>query len=191
MTPSPASDPALADWARGVRDGDLAAFEALFRSLHPMLSRIARSIAADEAEADDAVQETFARLWEQRARLDPERSVRAYLARSVRNRLLNASRDTRTRAALLAENAAELTPQHAPRPDEAAHGASLAERLRAFLAELPDRQRTAIALTRFQGLTHLEAADAMACSPRTVNNHIVRGLRTLRGRLQAYDPDAV
>lgn len=191
MTPSPALDPALADWARRVRDGDLAAFEALFRHLQPMLSRIARSIAADADEADDAVQETFARLWEQRERLDPERSVRAYLARSVRNRLLNASRDAATRRTLLAENAEALTPRHAPRPDEAAHGASVAERLRRFLSELPDRQRTAIALTRFEGLSHLDAAAAMACSPRTVNNHIVRGLRTLRERLQAIDSDVL
>ena len=189
MTP-PDSD-ALAAWARGVRAGDLASFEALFRSLHPMLSRIAHSLTDVPAEADDAVQETFARLWEQRDRLDPERSVRAFLARSVRNRMLNARRDARTRGVLLAEHADALTPRHAPRPDDAAHGASLAGRLRAFLADLPDRQRTAIALTRFDGLSHVEAAEVMDCAPRTVNNHIVRGLRTLRDRLQAFDPDAV
>ena len=189
MTPSPAPEPALASLARRVRDGDLDAFEALFRHLQPMLSRLARSLAPP-AEADDAVQETFARLWEQRERLDPERSVRAYLARSVRNRLLNAARDARTRGALLAERAEAHAPQLAPRPDDATHGASLAEHLRASLAELPDRQRTAIALTRFEGLSHHEAAAAMGCAPRTVNNHIVRGLRTLRDRLQAYDPDA-
>ena len=190
MTPSPDPDLALAELARRVRDGDLAAFEALFRHLHPMLSRIARSLAPPP-EADDAVQETFARLWERRDRLDPERSVRAYLARSVRNRLYNATRDAQTRSALLAERAETHAPQHMPRPDEAAHGAGLAERLRTFLDELPDRQRTAIALTRFDGLSHTEAAHAMGCAPRTVNNHIVRGLRTLRDRLQAYDPDVV
>ena len=191
VTPTPDPDADLADLARGVRAGDLAAFEALFRLLHPMLSRIAHSLTDRPAEADDAVQETFARLWERRERVDPERSVRAYLARSVRNRMLNARRDAQTRATLLADNAGALQPRHAARPDEATHGAGLAERLRAFLDELPDRQRTAIALTRFDGLSHLEAAAAMDCSPRTVNNHIVRGLRTLRDRLRAYDPDAV
>lgn len=152
-----------------------------------MLIRAALSLSATPAEADDAAQETFVRLWEHRARLDPEQSVRAYLVRAVRNRVLNVARDARTRRALLDRHGAEAhaTAEAAP-PDD-----GRAARLRAFLADLPDRQRTALALTRFDGLSHAEAADAMGCSPRTVNNHIVRGLRTLRARLETTDPDDV
>ena len=190
VPPPPASAP-LDEWARRIRTGDLDAFEALFRHLQPMLTRIARSLADTPAEADDAVQEAFVRLWEGRARLDPERPVRAYLARSVRNRLLNVARDARTRRDLLAANADALAPAASGRPDDLAHGATLADRIRGALAGLPERQRTAIALTRFEGLSHAEAADAMACSARTVNNHIVRGLRTLRRQLQAYAPDVL
>ena len=189
--PSPADGPPLAEWARGVRSGDLAAFEALFRTLHPMLLRVALSLSATPAEADDAVQETFVRLWEHRARLDPEQSVRAYLARSVRNRVLNVARDARTRQTLLERHAAEAHAADTAPPDDGAPSDRLVARLRAFLADLPNRQRTAIALTRFDGLSHAGAADAMGCSARTVNNHIVRGLRTLRERLGASDPDDV
>lgn len=97
---------------------------------------------------------------------------------------------TSTRAALLESHAAHVADApHAPPPDEALQGATLAERLRAGLDALPDRQRTAISLTRFGHLSHAAAADAMGCSVRTVNNHIVRGLRTLRERLEATDPD--
>ena len=186
--PAPPDDDALAEWARRVRAGDLDAFEALFRHLHPMLTRTARALA-DDAAADDAVQEAFARLWERRDRLDPSRSVRAYLARSVRNRLLNAHRDVATRRALLEHGAPAPAPP--PPPDAQAHRADVAGRLQALLRGLPERQRAAIALTRFDGLTHAEAADVMGCSARTVNNHIVRGLRTLRERLLALDPDAL
>ncbi len=189
MTSPPASAPPFAEWALRVRSGDLAAFEALFRSLQPMLTRVAISLSATPAEADDAVQETFVRLWEHRERLDPEQSVRAYLVRSVRNRVLNVARDARTRQTLLSQHAAHTHAADAVYPDEVVQGAGLAARLRAFLADLPDRQRTALALTRFDGLSHVEAAAAMGCSARTVNNHIVRGLRTLRERLEAYDPD--
>lgn len=192
MTPAPAPDLPLSEWAQGVRAGDLAAFEALFHALHPMLTRHARALAATPAEADDAVQETFVRLWEQRARIDPAKSLRAYLVQAVRNRMLNAVRDAQTRTSLLSEHAlASADEAHAERPDEVAHGVALADRLTAFLAELPDRQRTALTLTRFDGLSHAEAAEAMDCSVRTVNNHIVRGLRTLRDRLQTLDPDVL
>ena len=191
MTPLPTPDPVLAEWVRGARSGDVDAFESLFRHLHPMLHRVALRLTGSAAEADDAVQETFARLWERRAELDPGRSVRAYLVRSVRNRLLNAARDAQTRRTLLATHADALAPAGGPRPDAVAEGASLAGRLGALLDALPERQRMAIALTRFEGLSHAEAAEAMTCSARTVNNHIVRGLRTLRSRLRAADPDAL
>ena len=155
-----------------------------------MLTRVARSLSATAAEADDAVQETFVRLWEHRDRIDPEQSVRAYLVRAVRNRVFNVARDAQTRRTLLDAHAADAPDAgYAPPPDEVVVGASLAERLRAFLDDLPDRQRTALALTRFDGFSHAEAAEAMGCSPRTVNNHIVRGLHTLRERLVASDPD--
>ncbi len=155
-----------------------------------MLTRLARSLAPSHDEADDAVQETFVRLWEQCDRLDPERSVRAYLAQSVRNRLLNGIRDQQTRRTLLDAHAATV-PDTAlgPPADEALDGATLANRLRAGLAALPDRQRTAITLTRFDHLSHADAAAVMGCSVRTVNNHVVRGLRTLRERLAAADSD--
>lgn len=178
----------MPEWARAIRTGDLAAFEALFRHLQPFLLRMARQYA-DDATAADAVQETFARLWERRDRIDPDRSVRALLAQSVRNRLLNANRNASNRQALL--DAQGHTADAPARPDDIAHHASLAERLRALLQALPERQQVAITLTRFEGLSHSEAAVAMDCSARTVNNHIVRGLRTLRERLLALDPDAL
>ena len=156
-----------------------------------MLTRLARSLADSPADADDVVQETFARLWEQRDRLDPDQSVRAYLVRAVRNRALNGLRDARTRQTLLHDHASDVAHgSEPPRPDEVVQGTTLADRLRAGLARLPDRQRTALALTRVDGLSHAEAADAMGCSARTVNNHIVRGLQGLRTHLQAYAPDA-
>ena len=182
-------EPDLASQARRIRSGDLAAFESLFRRLHPPLSRLALSLAPTTGEAEDAVQEAFARLWERRERIDPELSLDGYLARSVRNRLLNAVRDTQARRDRLDERAAAAAPSPA-RPDELAHAATLRERLGAALQSLPTQQRRAIALTRFGGFSHAEAADAMDCSARTVNNHIVRGLRTLRDRLRALGPDA-
>jgi RNA polymerase sigma-70 factor (ECF subfamily) len=188
VTPSHPLDAPLADWARRVRSGDIVAFELLFKHVHPMLTRVAGSIADTPLEAEDVVQETFVRLWEQRERLDPTQSVRAYLIQSVRNRALNGIRDERRRRELLAAHAGEVEAHTLP-ADDGTEADSLSDRLRSLLARLPERQRMALALTRFDGLSHAEAADAMGCSVRTVNNHIVRGLQTLRERLQATQLD--
>jgi RNA polymerase sigma-70 factor (ECF subfamily) len=50
---------------------------------------------------------------------------------------------------------------------------------------LPERQREALMLSRFEGLSHEEIAGVMGVAPRTVNNHLVRGLRFLRERFEA------
>ena len=171
-----------------LRDGDRAAFEAVFRALHGDLVRYGRGFAADEAEAEDAVQEAFLTLWRRRETLDPARSVRALLYAAVRNRLLNRRRDVARRQSLHDTMADPDTPDT---PEEAAHAALLGARLQAWLDEIPERQREAFGLSRFDGLSHAEIADVMGLAPKTVENHVGRALRHLRDRLQAVAPDAL
>ena len=180
------TDP-YAEWCRRIRDGDATAFDALFRDLHGALLRFAGGYAESAAAADDLVQEAFARLWEKRARLDPARSVRALLYQTVRNLALNRTRDRSSRREKLADAALDAPPA-VHQPDAFTDADLLGSRLRAWVAALPERQREALHLTRFEGLDHAEAADAMGVSPRTVNNHLVRALRTLRDHVRAHDP---
>ena len=174
-----------ASWSRRIAASDEAAFEALFRHLHPPLVRFATGLVGSEAEADDLVQEAFLRIWSSRDRLDPQRSLRALLYRSVRNLAYNAIRDRTTHA----EKHTEMMPPAAPpMPDAATEAASFEGRLRRWITELPDRQREALTLSRFDGLSHAEIATAMEISARTVNNHLVAALNTLRTRILTYEP---
>lgn len=150
--------------------------------MHAPLVRFATGLGLGLADADDLAQEAFVRLWERRSSIDPSRSVRAWLYRTVRNLALNQFRDDRRHAERLA---ALPPPGPEPTPDDVAEGRTLARRLDALVAELPDRQREALLLTRLDGLTHAEVADVMGVSARTVNNHLVRALRALRTGLGA------
>lgn len=178
----------FAVWARRIRESDSSAFEAFFRALHEPLCRYAESFVTDRAVAGDLVQDAFIRIWDGRTRLDPTQSLKAFAYRTVRNLCLNRIRDERNRDELLAQQ--YEPPQRAEiRPDEAVDARSLSLRLQAWIAELPDRQREALELSRFQGLSHDQVARAMDVSPRTVNNHLVKALRTLRDRIRAYEPN--
>jgi RNA polymerase sigma-70 factor (ECF subfamily) len=165
---------------------DRTEFEALFRELHGPLLRYARSL--DAAEADDAVQDAFVTLWRRRAALDPDRSVRALLYTTVRSKIYNRARDTRRRGEIL--DAMPATPPPT-RPDDTTDAALLGARIREWLGELPDRQREAFALSRFDGLSYAEVSGVMGCSRKTVENHVGRALRTLRDRLRDAAPDAL
>lgn len=174
-------------WARRIRTSDPTAFEAFFRALHGPLQRYAERFVADPSAAGDMVQDAFVRIWEGRERIDPKQSLKAFAYRTVRNLCLNRIRDSRNRENLLAER---YQPPSRPgfRPDESLEGDQLARLLEEWIAELPERQREALRLSRFQGLSHDEVAEAMEVSPRTVNNHLVKALRTIRDRIRAYEP---
>ena len=181
------SDPDLASLTARVRSGDRSAVERLFRALHPDLVRYGRGLA-DDAEAEDAVQEAFVTMWRRRETLDPDRSVRALLYASVRNRLLNLHRDTARRRDLLDTMDA---PDRPPLPDAETAASLLADLVRAGIDALPVRQREALSLSRFDGLGYAEIADVMGCSVKTVENHIGRALRALRDHLGRVAPDAL
>jgi len=172
-------------WFRRVVESDATAFESLFRATRENLVRYAVQITGDEATAADMVQEAFLRFWQRRREHDPSGSVKALLFRTVRNLALNSVRDGKRRAQLLAEGY-ESPVRGTPDPEMAFAGRELAERVREWMEELPDRQREALTLSRFQGLNHEEIAEVMEVAPRTVNNHLVRALRTLRDRIEAH-----
>jgi len=170
-----------AAWYRGLIRSDESALEALYRTFHPGLVRFATGLVGEGAAARDVVQEAFIRIWEQRGRLDPAGSPRALLFRTVRNLALNHRRDRSRREVLLAERY-EPPARVAPPPSLPQEEPDPGEQLRRWVDELPDRQREALVLSRFEGMSHQEIADVMDLSARTVNNHLVRALRTLRER---------
>lgn len=176
-------------WCRGIRRSDREAFERLFYALHDALHRYAVSIAGEEAAARDIVQETFVQLWERRDTLDPQRSVRALLFRMVRNRAYNHERDRRRREELLRKEGDVFRNGRPDAPDGRMRTEHLDGLLKKWIDALPERQREALILSRYEGLSHQEVAAVMDISPRTVNNHLVRALKTLRGQVSEYEPE--
>lgn len=175
------SDEQLATWCRRLRNGDRAALEALFRAFYPALVRYARSLTQHRSVS---AQDAFIRLWQRRAKIDPERSVQALLYMMVRHRALNRMRNATNRADLL-QTMDDRTPL--PSPDDAADAELLGERLRGWIDELPERRREAFRLSRFDGLSYREIADVMEISARTVENHIRLALKHLRDRLHTFE----
>ena len=73
--------------------------------------------------------------------------------------------------------------------DSAEHDAShkqLQGRLRQALSELPEQCRTVFQMSRFEDLKYKEIAERLAISPKTVENHMGKALKLLRGKLADY-----
>lgn len=145
--------------------------------------RYALSLLRQEAEAEDIVQEAYARLFALKdwaAIVDPH----AFTIRIIRNLAIE-----RFRAATIVpiDQTALLQTldpiDDAPTPDVVAADRSELRRVAAALDEMPPRMREAMVLRRIEGLPPAQVAEKMEISVSTVEKHLVRGLRLLVERL--------
>lgn len=180
----------LQELCRRLKAADREAFELLFRQFREDLLRFVYAIVNNSTVAHDLVQDVFVSLWGGRAGLDPSQSLRAYLYRVARNRAYRYLRDERSHAekhALIQQQATSV-PAQPKAPDVWLDADVLTHRLGLWIEDLPARQREALLLSRYHGLSHREAAAVMGVSPRTVNNHVMRALEHLQARIQAFEP---
>jgi RNA polymerase sigma-70 factor (ECF subfamily) len=156
-------------WFDGLRAGDEAAFEALFRAYAGSLYAFAYSYVGSSSTAEELVQDLFARLWERRATLEPPRSVYSYLFSATRN------------------GAEQIMDSPSESPQERDFDAQvLAEALDVAVRELPARCREVFILARESRLTHAQIAAVLRIAPKTVQVHMGRALALLRVKLAPW-----
>jgi RNA polymerase sigma-70 factor (ECF subfamily) len=151
----------------------------------PRIVAFARRILGNQADAEDVAQETFLRLWSRAKDWRPEAKLTTWLHRVA----LNLCRDRLRRAA---PPSLEEAPEPAdPAPSAAAgiHRAQLARRVDAAVAALPERQRAALALCHYQGLSNIEAAQILGVGVEALESLLARARRTLRKGLAAEAPE--
>jgi RNA polymerase sigma-70 factor (ECF subfamily) len=172
---------------RRIRDGDVAAFEAAFRMHYAALCAFARHRVGSIDAAEELVQETFLRVWQNRERLDPAQSLRSYLYRAVLNHALNELKHRRveTRWLRLESTAPSSLDAGA---DDAVQANELAAAIAHTLDSLPDRCRLIFSMSRDQGLTYAEIGNILGISIKTVETQMGRALKALRAGLAAFFP---
>jgi RNA polymerase sigma-70 factor (ECF subfamily) len=182
-TPQPSDQ----DLLEALREGDRRAFETIFRSFYPGLLRFAHAQLGERADAEEAVQEVFLRIWRDRKRLAVDRSLRSYLLACVRNQVIDRHRRLRTEGRCFGSDPSGSMSEKAavPASDSAAY-AELDTAIRHAITALPERCRTAFLLCREQGLSYAEAAAVMEVSSATVKTQMARALTSLRSALDPF-----
>ncbi|MFN1834038.1 RNA polymerase sigma-70 factor [Balneola sp. MJW-20] len=170
------TDSDFRNWAKAISLNNRDAFSDFFRSTYDRYLRYACRFVSDRNEAADLVQDAFVSIWTNRSSLNAEKSMKSYMYTIVRNLCLNFIRDHQSKVTDL-NQAGALTIHQETEIDDPV---DIEELLSELVEQLPERQREAFELSRFDGLTHDEIADIMELSPRTVNNHLVAALKTLR-----------
>lgn len=152
--------------------------------------RLARRLAADPAQADDLVQETYLRAF---AKFDQHRGeqTRAWLAAICVNAARAEARRARRRPRELLGFEPDTPPAtRAPDPDDVAERAIAAlerEEIENALAQLPEEQRLCIVLMDVSGYTAAEVARIRGCARGTVLSRVYRGRQRLAALLVDLD----
>jgi RNA polymerase sigma-70 factor (ECF subfamily) len=159
---------------------DASALDALLaRYWSPLTMFVARMTGSPEA-AEDAVQETFCRLWERRGSWRVEGSVGGLLFRLARNIAISEHRHLQAegRAAAAATDGVPRHHELPELPDDELRAA-----LERAIASLPPRRREVFLLRVVHDLSYKEIATIMGTAPQTVANQLSHALASLRQQI--------
>jgi len=167
------------------RDGDLRAFEELYRLHGARMKSMARNLLGTPADAEDAVQDTFLKIQRSIATFRGQSSFQTWSFRI----LINTCYDRR-RSRMRKREVPQDEPQageSAPRPEPRAPAAhpSLKLALERAVAQLTPQQRDVFLMYEVEGLRHSEIAGVLEISETASKNTLFQAKKNLRQMLEA------
>lgn len=188
--PSATDDPDVALMAR-VAAGDEAAFRQLVeRHQHAVVGTIAKMLG-DPVEAQDLAQLVFLRVWKSARRYRPTAKFTTWLFTVARNLVFNETRRRgRKREVSIEEReaagVAHADANPAARPDQELLEVELRAAVDEAIAALPENQRLAVVLRRYENMPYEEIAVVLKTSVPSVKSLLFRARESLRQHLARY-----
>lgn len=194
MTSNPTHDPDDAiDVALmlRVKQGDHAAFQELVERHQDIIVGTVAKMLGNASDAQDIAQQVFLRLWKSARRYKQKAKFTTYLFTITRNLVFNESKKrSRRKTHSLEEREEETFQQFADdssrTPDSETLQSELQSAVDQAIANLPEKQRLAVILRRYENMPYEQIADVLGCSISAVKSHLFRARTELRTTLQSY-----
>ncbi len=183
-----------------VRDGSATAFEELVSRYQSRLMTILRHLVGSHEQAEDLTQEVFLRVYRARESYQPGAKFATWLYTIANRAAANAlrSRSRRPEITLQPRDSGPLGARPLEAMLQASSGqmparqldkAEMREIVRMAMESLADRQRMAVLLSKFEGMSYSDIAAVMDLSPQAVKSLLCRARENLREVLQPYVDD--
>ena len=145
-------------------------YKALFRRYYPSLIFYATRLVGEE-EAEDVVQDVFVELWKRKDHIEIGDQIQAFLYRAVYTRALNVLKHR------------SVEEGYCVAMEEINQRRELRKEIHDAINELPDKCKEVFKLSYLHDMKNKEIADILGVSLRTVEAHMYKALKYLRGRL--------
>ena len=157
-------------------------YKALFRRYYPSLIFYATRLVGEE-EAEDVVQDVFVELWKRKDHIEIGDQIQAFLYRAVYTRALNVLKHRSVEEGYCVAME-EINQRRAEfyQPDNN-EDKELRKEIHDAINELPDKCKEVFKLSYLHDMKNKEIADILGVSLRTVEAHMYKALKYLRGRL--------
>ncbi|MBN1999867.1 RNA polymerase sigma-70 factor [candidate division KSB1 bacterium] len=155
---------------RALRESDLQAFRAVYDQYYESLYRFAFSRLRSPDSARDVLQDVFLRLWQQRHRLNPEKSMKAYLFQIAYHRIVDRLREISKIKTDKAEHTINKSIDSHIDMQQA-------------IEKLPEKMKITFIMNRYYGFKYREIAEMLKISEKTVEKRMSKALKKLRDSL--------
>lgn len=192
-TPDDRSDPNAADVALMLKagQGDHAAFQELVeRHQHAVVGTVAKMLG-NASEAEDIAQLVFIRLWKSAPRYKPSAKFTTFMFTITRNLVFNETRKRQRRKTHSLDEQEDdwhqqLADGDGGSPDQHLADQELRNAVDKAIADLPEKQRMAVVLRRYEQMPYEEIAGVLELSVSAVKSQLFRARTALRESLQRY-----
>ncbi|MDQ6860108.1 MAG: sigma-70 family RNA polymerase sigma factor [Verrucomicrobiota bacterium] len=174
-----------------VRDGDMAAFEQLVEQHQALVIGTVGRMLGNNADVEDVAQQVFVRVWKSAKRYEPRAKFTTWLLKITRNLVFNELRRRKRHATTplqpnIEGEELQIADQRQQTPAASALDDELQRAIDSAIAELPESQRLAVVLRRYEELSYEEIAEVLKQSVPAVKSLLFRARTELRARLKTY-----
>jgi RNA polymerase sigma-70 factor, ECF subfamily len=170
-----------------VKAGDESSFDELLQRYRTHVVNFLQRMVRDQATAEDLAQEVFLRVYNARNKYIPSAKFTTWLFRIASNLALNSLRDGRHRQKEISLDASPEedsyaldVPSREPRVDERLMERDRANSIRMAIERLPEKQRAAVLMHKYQEMEYVDIAEALDCSESALKSLLFRAYETLR-----------
>jgi RNA polymerase sigma-70 factor, ECF subfamily len=173
----------------GLKQGDVPAFEELYKQYYIFLCLIAGHIVRNPSDAEEIVSDVFVKLWNIREKIDITTSIKAYLIKAVHNTSLNYLERGKMEKKLtdsISNSDYELLAWGSDYPLGQLYEKEIMNILDHGISTLPDACRQIFILSRNEDMKYSDIANKLGISVNTVKTQMKIALMRLRENLKDY-----